>query len=187
MDVRSEVSVVGARVQRRRILSHPFDPRYQPVDPKRLRGAVEELAARIDTSAVDYVLGFPVGGIVPALVFAEIVDRPLIASQLLEPEEPGAIAFQEPHSSVARVHYLSGLKAGDRVVIVEDEVTTGRTVESAVRSLRAAGVRIDDVGTLLVIDHASVWGRLAAVGVALHAGVRLPADYGDAILGEPMS
>jgi adenine phosphoribosyltransferase len=183
MDFLDEVSIVGSTAQRRRILAHPFDPRYRALDVKRLREAMAGLAAVIDTAAVDYVLGFPVGGIVPALAFAEIIDRPLIVSMLLEPDRPGAILFEEPHSIVARVHYIQGLRPGDRVVIVEDEVTTGRTAVNAVRALRAAGVGVTDVGALLVVDHPSVWGRFAAARVALHACIKLPAAYGDAIVG----
>ena len=183
MDFLDEVSVIGSTEQRRRIFAHPFDPRYRALDVKRLREAVAGLAAVIDTAAVDYVLGFPVGGIIPALAFAEIADRPLIVSMLLEPEQPGAIRFEEPHSVVAPVHYIQGLRPGERVVIIEDEVTTGRTAVNAVRALRAAGVRVGDVGALLVVDHPSVWARFAAAEVALHACVKLPPAYGAAIAG----
>jgi orotate phosphoribosyltransferase len=183
MDFLGEVSLIGTTAQRRRILAHPFDPRYRALDVKRLREAVSKLAVVIDTGAVDYVPGFPVGGIVPSLAFAELIDRPLIASMLLEPDQPGAIPVEEPHSVVGRVRYVQGLRPGDHVVIIEDEGTTGRTALNAVRAVHAAGVGVSDVGALLVVDHPSVWERFAAAGVALHAGVKPPPAYGDAIVG----
>ena len=184
MDFLREVSFIPA-AQSRRILHHPLDGRYGALDPKRLVGVMDGLAAAIDTRAVDYVLGFPVGGAIPAFAFAQLVDRPLILSMLIRPERPGLIEFEEPHSSVATTHYLQGLRPGDVVVIVEDEVTTGRTAINAVRALRRAGVRITDVGTVLAVDDPAMWQRMAEEEIALHVGIRLPSDWAARILGPP--
>jgi adenine phosphoribosyltransferase len=180
-DFPREVSFVKAS-QRRSILYHPLDGRYGPLYPKRLAGILGGLAAVIDTQAVGYVLGFPVGGSIPAFAFAQIVDRPVILSMLVKPELPGLIAFEEPHSSVATTHYVHGLRRGDRVVIVEDEVTTGQTVIGAVRALRCAGVHITDVGTVLAIDDPAMWRQMAEEKISLHAGITLPSDYAGRIL-----
>lgn len=129
------------------------------------------------TRTIDYVLGFPVGGAIPAFAFAQITGRPLILSMLVRPERPGLITFEEPHSSGATTHYVQGLAPGDVIVIVEDEVTTGRTAINAVRALRRAGVRITDVAAVLAVDDPAVWQRMADETITLHVGIRLPGDY----------
>jgi orotate phosphoribosyltransferase len=63
------------------------------------------------------------------------------------------------------------------VVIVEDELTSGLSAVNAVRALRAAGVVIGEIASLFVIDHPSLWRRLEAEGVTLHAGLTLPPEY----------
>jgi orotate phosphoribosyltransferase len=154
------------------------------MSPRELAALVGELATTMDTSDVDYVLGFPEGGTVPAFAFAQLVDRPLILSTRLALPLAGAVSFEEPHSGLGTTHHLHGLRAGDRVVIVEDEVTTGRTVLNAVGALRCAGVRVGHVGALLVVDHPAVWRAMRASGITLHARVRLPGEYA-ARLGSP--
>ena len=39
--------------------------------------------------------------------------------------------------------HVYGLSPGDQVIVVEDEVTSGRTVVNCVRALRAAGIHCD--------------------------------------------
>jgi adenine/guanine phosphoribosyltransferase-like PRPP-binding protein len=56
------------------------------MDPKALLAVVRELAATIDMTGIDYVVGFPEGGAHPAFAFALIVDRPLILSTRLRME-----------------------------------------------------------------------------------------------------
>jgi adenine/guanine phosphoribosyltransferase-like PRPP-binding protein len=160
-------------------ITHPLDGRYGAMDPRELMAAVRVLAGAMDLSDVDYVLGFPEGGSVPAFAFAHHVGRPLILSTRLEFSLAGVppIAFREPHSSVGKSHYIHGLAPGDRVVIMEDEVTSGGTLVSVTRALRAAGVHISQVGALLVVDDPRTWQAVANEKLTLHVVYRLPAGF----------
>lgn len=158
----------------RQHLVHGLDGRLRGMRPRELSAFVRDLAAVIDTSRVDYVLGFPEGGTLPAFAFADLVDRPLVVSTRLRLQIDPAISFEEPHSRLGPTHWLFGLRAGDRVVIIEDEVTTGRTVVNAVRALRDAGVLVRDVGTLIAVDTPEMWRRMADADVTLHARLNVP-------------
>ena len=164
-------------------LVHALDGRWQGLTTRDLTAAVCELAAGMDTRGVDYVVGFPEGGLVPAFAFAQVVDRPLILSTRLRLERAPVISFEEPHSPQGTSHYLYGLRPGDAVVIIEDEVTTGRTVINAVRALRAAGIRIGQVGVLMAVDNEPMWRRMAEEDIALHVRVRVPPGYRGAPTG----
>ena len=177
MDVLKDVSLVSPANQARAQLVHQFDGRYQPMNPKELAAILQELAAAIDVSDVDYILGFPEGGVIPAFAFAHIVDRPLILSTRLALDLPRIISFEEPHSGLGTTHYISGLHEGDHVVVLEDEVTTGRTVLNAVRALRRSGVRIDTVGALLAVDDPGMWQSMREEQVSLRVRFRLPGEY----------
>ena len=191
MDVVSRASVV-IKQNGTPTITHPLDGRYGAMDPRELAAAVRKLADAMDLKEVNYVLGFPEGGSVPAFAFAHLVGRPLILSTRLEFTLAGAapIAFREPHSSVGRSHYIHGLARGDRVVIVEDEVTSGGTLVSVARALRAAGVQISQVGALLVVDDPRTWRAVEDEKLILHAVHRLPAGFSrrsDAPPSEPAS
>jgi len=161
-------------------VTHRLDGRYGAMDPKELAAVVGKLAEAMDVTAVDYVLGFPEGGTIPAFAFAQLVGRPLILSTRLEFALPGGppIAFVEPHTSIGKTHYLHGLSRGDRVVIVEDEVTSGRTLLSAVRALRGAGVAISQAGALMAVDDPRMWQAMEDEKVSLHVVGRLPRGFG---------
>jgi adenine/guanine phosphoribosyltransferase-like PRPP-binding protein len=177
VDVLKKVSLVLPLNQGRAQLAHRFDGRYEPMNPKELVPLLVELAAAIDVSGVDYILGFPEGGVIPAFAFAQIVDRPLILSTRLALDPPRTISFEEPHSGLGTTHYIRGLHEGDHVVVIEDEVTTGRTVINAVRALRRSGVRIDTVGALLAVDDPGMWQSMSDEQVSLRVRFRLPGEY----------
>ncbi len=175
-DLVHTVSLVSAANQARPQLAHRLDGRYEPMSPTEMMDLVRGLVASIDVGATDAVLGLPEGGVAPAFAFAHLTDRPLILSTRLALALPGGVSFEEPHSGLGTTHQIYGLREGDRVVLIEDEVTTGRTVINVVRALRKAGIRIDEVGSLLVVDDPDMWRAMRAEGIRLSAVVRLPAD-----------
>jgi len=172
--VLSTALLVPAANQDRPQLAHRLDGRYGAMDPEELLSLVRELAARVDSAEVDYVVGLPEGGSLPAFAFAQVVGRPLILSTRLALALPGAVSFEEPHSGLGTVHHVYGLRAGDHVILIEDEITTGRTVVNAVRALRRQGIRIDQVVALLAADDPAVWQMMRQERIVLHAGARLP-------------
>lgn len=160
--------------RRRRHMRHPLNGRFGPLDHAALEAVVDALARAVDPSRVDCVLGFPEAGAVPAFAFARAIDRPLILSSQLALAVPGVITFEVPGSQLGTVKHLYGLDPGARALIVEDEITTGRTVVAAVRALRAAGVEADEAVALLAVDHPALWRLMAEERIALHVGLRLP-------------
>lgn len=176
--IRNRAAVVPNQDSVKAHLIHSLNGRGQPVDVEALDALIVQMAQRIDVSALDCILGIPEGGVVPAYAFARAVGRPLLLAARVMLQLP-AITFEEPHVHANTTRALSfyGLAPGQRVMIVEDELTNGHTAVNAVRALRAAGIVIDQVATLLAIDHPALWRRLEAEGLTLHAGLRLPPQY----------
>jgi orotate phosphoribosyltransferase len=176
--IRQRISIVTDVGGLQRHLTHPLNGRFQPVDRAALGALVRVIANCIDPARVDYVLGLPEGGSIPAYEFGRHIDRPVILASRLPVEMPGAIAFEEPHARVRGwTTYVYGVKAGDRVMILEDELTNGRSLVSAVHALRRQGIEIDQVGTLLAIDHPGLRRRMLAAEITLHIGLALPPEY----------
>ena len=170
------VSLVPNMDGRRRHIVHAFNGRLHAVDHAGLEALVDRLVAMVDLEGVDVVVGFPEGGIIPAYAFGRAAKRPVLLASRLRLDTPGTVTFEEPHSQVGTTQYLYGLERGQRVVIVEDELTNGRTAINAVRALREAGIGVDQIATLMAVDHPGLWRRMDAAGIALHAVVRLPVD-----------
>lgn len=66
-----------------------------------------------------------------------------------------AFSFSEDRRD--KVHYLYGIKSGDTVVIIEDEVTSGNGVVALIKALKEFGVNV--VGVCCVIETVTFGGR----------------------------
>jgi adenine/guanine phosphoribosyltransferase-like PRPP-binding protein len=172
--IRRQVHLVPGLGTGRLHLVHPFNGRFHPIDHDALESLVAAMARRINIASVDCVLGFPEGGSIPAYAFGRAVGRPVLLASRMPLDLPDSITFEQPQAGLGKTHHLYGLRRDDRVMIFEDEMTNGRTAVNAAQALRKAGLRIDLIATLFVIDHPILWKRMEAAGLTLHAGVRLP-------------
>jgi adenine phosphoribosyltransferase len=158
-------------------LASPVDGRYGPMDPDDLRPAIARLARELDLEGVKFALGIPEGGYIPAYAFAVETGLRVVLASIWQPNVPGVVSFTEDHNpSPARGKHFHGLSPGDHVIVVEDEVTSGRTIVNCVRALRAAGVRCDQVATIYAADDPAMRARVAAEGIRLHAASLCQAD-----------
>jgi adenine phosphoribosyltransferase len=161
----------------KRHLMHPYNGRFHQVDYQALDALVEALARRVDPAAIDYVLGFPEGGSIPAYAFGRAIERPVVLASRLALDLPGRLTFEQPHAGLGTTQFVYGLGPGDRVIIVEDELTNGLTATNAVSALRGAGIEVREIATLFAIDHPALWRRMRAADVRLHVGVTLAPEY----------
>jgi adenine/guanine phosphoribosyltransferase-like PRPP-binding protein len=175
--IRRRIKLVTGAGGAKRHLMHPFNGRFHAIDHAALDALVDSMVPRVDVTSVDYVLGFPEGGSVPAYAFGRAVRRPVILASRLPLDLPDRISFEQPQANLGTTHYVYGLRPGDRALIVEDELTNGRTAVNAVRALRRAGIAIAQIAALFAIDHPLLWQRMAAEDIALSVGVTLPPDY----------
>lgn len=159
------VPIVG---RERGQIASAVDGRYGAFDPAALDAAIAWLASRIDLSGVRYAVGIPEGGTIPAYAFAKATGLKVVLATIWQPDLPGVISFAEAHDPppVTGKH-IFGLSPGDRVVIIEDEVSSGRTVVNCVRAMRSAGIECDQVATIYAADDRSMRARLAAERIDL--------------------
>jgi adenine/guanine phosphoribosyltransferase-like PRPP-binding protein len=161
-------------------LATPLDGRYGPMDPADMKRAIEHLAGLVDLAGIDYVLGIPEGGSAPAYAFAAATGLRVIFASIWRPNAESVVTFREVHDTPPfDAKHIYGLAAGDRVLLVEDEVTTGGTAINCVRALRAAGIHCDQIATIFAADGDALQGRLAAERLLLTAVMRFPAVIGE--------
>lgn len=174
--IRQRITLVSGANGAKRHLRHPYNGRFHAIDHAALDALIDAMVARVDVSGVDYVLGFPEGGSVPAYAFGRAVKRPVILASRLPLDLPDRVSFEQPQANLGTTHYVYGLVPGDRALIFEDELTNGHTAVNAVRALRRAGIEIDQVAALFAVDHPALWRRVEAEGVKLTVGVTLPPE-----------
>jgi adenine/guanine phosphoribosyltransferase-like PRPP-binding protein len=171
------VSVAAAPLQTRHQLVHRLDGRYGPLQPSEIARLAERLVGQLDLRSIDVVVGIPEGGTIPAFAVAQCAGLPLALATRTDVDLPRRLSFDEPHVPDLPPFHFYGLEPGTRVAIVEDEVTTGRTIVNAVRALRAGGVDVRAVGSFIVVDNEATWGRLEAADIHLEACLRIGGDF----------
>jgi adenine/guanine phosphoribosyltransferase-like PRPP-binding protein len=176
-DLAAQVSVVVAPRQTRHQLVQPLDGRYGAMDPAASALMARHVLAGIDTTGIDVVLGIPEGGTIPAYAVAAAAGLPLALATRTVVDRPNRIVFEEPHVPDQPAFSFYDLRPGTRACLVEDEVTSGRTIVNAVRALRSAGIDVRAVATFILVDHPETRQRLADAGIDLHAGVRIDASF----------
>lgn len=157
---------------------HALDGLCEPVDAENVARIALQLwqacCEQLDLSdgVPDFLLGLDAGGIAPALALAQTSGIPFKIAWKLHLELPGAIHFAEPHSSRPDM-YAYAIDAGARVLIVDDEITTGRTLGGLIRALRQAGAA--PVAAVCLIEDVQQGGRsvLEDLGVPLVSLIKL--------------
>jgi orotate phosphoribosyltransferase len=122
-------------------LESPFyvDLRSVLGDPDLLRWVVERYLAVLSKLDFDAILGVATGGIPYASILGYLLGRSV---GYVRVEEKG-------HGTGRRVEGVD--VAGKRVVVVDDVLTTGKSVLSAINAIRAAGGAV--VGVAVFLDR----------------------------------
>lgn len=151
------------------------------IEPARLNGAARALADGFDLEArPDCVIGLAPGGIALAVAVAMAMDVKAVIAYKTKLGLDGEVRFTEPHATNS-VFYLYGVGSGDAVVLVDDEIDSGKTLADCVRSLQAAGARVLAAGTAVEGLHGGrSQGRaqLVELGVALTSLAKFEVDGG---------
>jgi len=149
------------------------------VDPALMREAGQELAHRFADEGVTKVLTAEISGIAPALMTALALGVPIVYARKTKPitmPENIFVRTAPSHTKGLEVALMVSpefLGAGDRVLIVDDFLATGKTIDALVRIVRDAGAELVGIGA--VIEKTFEGGRAALEfhGIPIHALVTI--------------
>jgi len=136
------------------------DLRMIPGDPKGLRTVIEiyesVVKSGVGVSSFDRIAGVPTAGVPYASILAYQLAKPFLYVR----------RELKAHGGERRVE--GQLLPGDRVLIVDDLITTGKNTLQAAESIRAEGGQVQH--TVVLIDRQEGGqGSLAQSGLKLHA------------------
>lgn len=114
----------------------------------------------------DLLLGLDAGGILPTVAVALASDLPYRLAWKLDLELPDKRRFIEPHARRTEV-FTYGDLADARVLIVDDEITTGRTLANLINVFRDAAVDVTGIACLIEDTTGNARPLFDSLGVPL--------------------
>jgi len=134
------------------------------VDARLMEMVGKEIAERFQETSPTRILTAEVSGIVPAIMVARAMENiPVVYARKHKPitmQEPVYIEVAPSHTKGSEVNLMVSpefLQAGDRILIVDDFLASGRTIEALARIVQHAGARL--VGIAAVVEKTFEGGR----------------------------
>jgi len=138
-----------------------LDLRILPSFPDAFQKSVELLVENAkNIVGVDKIAGIPTGGLPWASVLAFSLSKPLVYTR----------KDVKTHGRERKVEGV--LAPGDRVLLIDDVITTGKNTTTALQSLRGEGGVVEHALVLLDREEGGK-SHLEASGVELHSVVRI--------------
>jgi adenine phosphoribosyltransferase len=125
-----------------------------------------------DFQPPDVLLGLDAGGMLPTVAISVASGVPYRLAWKLDLDLPAKRRFTEQHARRTEV-FTYGELAGRRVLIIDDEVTTGRTVLNLASVLQEAGALVVGVACLVEDTAGDARTTLESAWVPLCALSRL--------------
>ncbi len=144
-----------------RLSSYYLDMRILPSFPDAFQASVDLLIMKARTiEGIDKIGGIPTGGLPWASVLAYSMSKPLVYTR----------KEVKLHGRERKVEGV--LSSGDKVLLVDDVITTGHNTLGALQSLRGEGGVVEDA--LVLIDREEGGqAHLEKAGVRLHSVAKM--------------
>ena len=145
------------------------------VDPTLMLAVGGALAARFAHLQPNKVFTAEISGIAPALTTALALGVPVVYARKSKPitMHPNAIVETAPsHTKGSDVRLTVSpefLGPGDRVLVIDDFLATGKTIEALARLVRGAGATLVGIGTVIEKSFENGRADLAPWGVPVES------------------
>jgi len=124
---------------------HPITDGVPIVDPALLREVCTAMLKVLDLNGVDTIVVVEAMGIPIGSVLSTMTDIPMTIMRKRPYNLPKEIAVHQATGYSKGELYLNGINKGDRVVIIDDVVSTGGTMRALLQALEIAGAEVADV------------------------------------------
>ena len=158
------------------------------LDPPLMEGMGKAFAQRFSNVAIDRILTAEISGIAPALMTGIELNVPVVYARKKKPITMAGPVFLETapsHTKGGETLLLVAaefLHAGEKVLIIDDFLATGRTLLALARIVASANAKLVGVG--VVVEKTFEGGRermLAQYDVPIHALATITRMEGETI------
>ena len=124
---------------------HPITDGVPIVEPALLRDVCTAMIKMLDLNKVDKIVVVEAMGIHIGAVLSVMTDIPMTVMRKRVYNLPHEVAVHQSTGYSKGELYLNGVYKGDRVVIIDDVISTGGTMRALLQALEIAGAEVVDV------------------------------------------
>ena len=124
---------------------HPITDGVPIVEPALLRDVAAAMVKVLDLNGVDKIVVVEAMGIHIGAVLSTMTDIPMTVMRKRVYNLPNEVPVHQTTGYSKGELYLNGVYKGDRVVIIDDVVSTGGTMRALLQALDIAGAEVVDV------------------------------------------
>lgn len=128
---------------------HPLTDGIPAIEAALLDEVVDEVLQVVDVSGVDRIVTVEAMGIPLATALSLATDVPVSVVRKRRYGLPGEVEIGQRTGYSKGKLYVNGLQKGDRVLVVDDVISTGGTLGPLLATFRDAGVQVKDVVVII--------------------------------------
>ena len=148
-------------------------------DPGAFAAAADAMADPFGEHAIDVVVGIEARGFIfgPPVAQRLGVGFVPVRKPGKLPADTASVSYSLEYGSDTLEIHIDGLEAGDRVLLVDDVLATGGTLDATASLVRGLGATV--VGASVLIELAFLDGRGRLTDIDLHAPLRVQSPERD--------
>ncbi|MAR47194.1 MAG: adenine phosphoribosyltransferase [Euryarchaeota archaeon] len=137
---------------------HPLTDGVPRLDPSVLTAVVELIEAAVDWESVDLVLGIEAMGLPLTSPLSMRNNKPQVVVRKRSYGLEGEVTIDQSTGYSKGTMYLNDINEGERVLIVDDVLSTGGTLDAIIKGVETLGAQIESV--VVVVEKGPGLGQL---------------------------
>ena len=161
---------------------HPLTDGVPRLDPSVLTAVVELIEATVDWDSVNLILGIEAMGLPLTSPLSMRNNRPQVVVRKRSYGLEGELAIDQSTGYSKGSMYLNDIQEGERILIVDDVLSTGGTLDAIIKGVESLGAIIESV--IVVVEKGPGLQQLQEKypHIQISSIVRLEMDGGKVVL-----
>ena len=161
---------------------HPLTDGVPRLDPSVLTAVVKIIETSVEWQSIDLILGIEAMGLPLTSPLSMRNNRPQVVVRKRSYGLEGEVAIDQSTGYSKGAMYLNDIKENERVLIVDDVLSTGGTLDAIIQGVEAIGADIQSV--IVVVEKGQGLHKLRKkyTHIKISSIVRLEMDEGKVVL-----